>query len=112
MLYYSKKTKQMYETVDALEEAEKAYDAEKAERERQAAERKSRADEVRKAYEHAQEIRRAAAEMITEADKEYYALQNKFVQDYKVFHSSVYETRAADDNVIGLLGTTLAAWFL
>lgn len=112
MLYYSKKTKQMYETVEALEEAEKAYDAEMAEREKQAAERKSRADEVRKAYEHAQEVRRAAADMITKADKEYYALRDKFVQDYKGFHWTVYETQTVDDNVINLLGHTLASWLL
>lgn len=111
MLYYSEKDKKFYKTEDELKEAEKAYDEAQAEIEKKAQEKKARAKEVEEAYKHAQDVRKSAAEMIKQADDEYYALRNKFVEDYGSFHMSYSsKTDSADDAVIAL-GRALADWF-
>lgn len=111
MLYYSKKTKKLYETVEELETAEKAYDAERAEAEKKAAEKKDRAKAIEGAYKHAQEVRKAAAEMIKDADKKYYDLRNEFIKDYGSFHMSYSEkTDNTEDAAIAALSRVLGGW--
>lgn len=111
MLYYSKKTKKLYETVEELEAAEKAYDEERAEAEKKVAEKKDRAKAIEEAYKHAQEVRKAAAEMIKEADKKYYDLRNAFIKDYGSFHMSYSEkVDDAEDAAISALSRVLSGW--
>ncbi|MBO7732410.1 MAG: hypothetical protein J6S67_07650 [Methanobrevibacter sp.] len=111
MLYYSEKSKKFYKTEEELKEAEEAFDAERAEIDKRAAEKKSRAQEVEKAYKHAEEVRKTAAEMIREADKEYYTLRNEFVKDYGSFHMSILEKDSDGDDVIVALSNALSSWF-
>jgi len=111
VLYYSKKTKKLYETVEELETAEKAYDEEHAEAEKKVAEKKDRAKAIEDAYKHAQEVRKAAAEMIKEADKKYYDLRNAFIKDYGSFPMSYSEkVDDAEDAAISALSRVLSGW--
>lgn len=110
MLYYSEKDKKFYKTEEELAEAEKAYDKAQEEIQQKAQEKKERAQKVEEAYKHAQEVRKAASEMIKTADEEYYALRNKFIEDYGSFHMS-YSTKEKPDEALSVLSQALADWF-
>ena len=111
MLYFSEKSKKFYKTEKELVEAEKAYDAEQAEATKKANERKTRAKAVEKAYKHAEEVRKEAAEQIRKADKEYYDLKNKFVKDYGAFHWSIDDCDSDSDEALDAFSNILRVWF-
>lgn len=110
MLYYSEKSKKFYKTENELRAAEKEYDAAKVEEERKAKEKKAEAKAVEAAYKKAQEVRSAAAEMIKQADEEYYNLRNKFVEKYGSFHMSYSDKNAKTDDIISILDNLINSW--
>jgi viroplasmin and RNaseH domain-containing protein len=81
MKIISELTGQEYKTVQECEEAETAYleeiEAKKVEEAKLKEERKARAAEVRAAY-----------EAIKDAEKVYFELRNKFIEDYGYYHES------------------------
>ena len=77
MKYYSDKTKKLYETVEDLSKAEKAYD-------------EVHAAELKKAEEKKQaaEVIRAARKAIVDAQNKYNELVNQFIKDYGSYHET------------------------
>ena len=90
MKYYSEKTNKTYDTVEALEDAEKKLEVQKAEDQKKLDEKKSRAHEVEEAYKKTISAREEARKIIKEADDAYYKLRDKFVNDYGSYHISYY----------------------
>lgn len=86
MKYYSEITKKVYDTKEALVKAEETKKAELAKEDALVQKRKERANEVRDAYQKAIEVRKKAQKEIEEAEKKYYALRDKFVEDYGSWH--------------------------
>ena len=78
MKYYSEITKDVYETVDALEEAEAKKKEELAAFEKEKAEKKRRAEEVSAAFAEVKEAQ-------TKANK----LLDDFCKDYGAYHTTI-----------------------
>lgn len=78
MKFYSDKTKELYETAEALTDAEKAFDEAAAEKENLKAKRAERAKEVEDAFQAARVAQKAADEML-----------EKFLKDYGSFHTTI-----------------------
>ena len=81
MKIISELTGQEYKTVQECEEAETAYleaeEAKKTEEAKLKEERKARAAEIKDAY-----------QAIKDAEKVYFDLRNKFIEDYGYYHES------------------------
>lgn len=77
MKYYSDKTKKLYETVEDLNKAEKAYDEAHAAELKKAEEKKHRAEEIQ-----------AALKAIVDAQHKYNELVNQFIKDYGSYHAT------------------------
>lgn len=77
MKYYSDKTKKLYETVEDLSKAEKAYDEVHAAELKKAEEKKQRAEEIQ-----------AALKAIVDAQHKYNELVNQFIKDYGSYHAT------------------------
>ena len=86
MKYYSEITKKVYDTEEALVKAEETKKAELAKVDELAQKKKERANEVRDAYQKVIEVRKKAQKEIEEIEKKYYALRDKFVEDYGSWH--------------------------
>lgn len=86
MKYISEKTNKVYDTVEALEIAEKEYDVKLKEKEEAASKKKERANEVQEAYKEYIEVKKKANEEIQKAEEKYLELRNKFVKDYGSWH--------------------------
>ena len=78
MKYYSELTKEVYDTPELLEEAEKVVLEANKEKERKLTERAERAKAVEKAFAEARESRKKADELLSE-----------FCKDYNSFHMSI-----------------------
>lgn len=93
MKILSEKTNKYYDTVDECIAAEKEYDeavaAEKKRQEELVTARKARADEVEKAFQNLVEVKKAAAQAVADAKKEYNDKLNAFCKDYGQFHMSI-----------------------
>ena len=77
MKYYSDKTKKLYETVEDLSKAEKAYDEVHAAELKKAEEKKNAAEAIR-----------AARKAIVDAQSKYNELVNQFIKDYGSYHET------------------------
>lgn len=77
MKYYSDKTKKLYETVEDLNKAEKAYDEAHALEIKKAEMKKARAEEIKN-----------ARKAIIEAQNKYNELVNKFIKEYGSYHET------------------------
>lgn len=77
MKYYSDKTKKLYDTVEDLSKAEKAYDEVHAAELKKAEEKKNAAEAIR-----------AARKAIVEAQNKYNELVNQFIKDYGSYHET------------------------
>ena len=86
MLYTSEKTNKSYKTVEELEVAEKEFDKAEAEKKALTEVKKSRAEEVQKAYEEYLQIKNDCFKQIREAEQKYVDLRNKFAEDYNGYH--------------------------
>lgn len=86
MLYTSEVTGKSYKTVKELEAAE--AEAKKAEEEKKALVevKKTRAKEVEDAYLEYQKVREEAYQKISEAEKKWLNLRDKFAEDYHGYH--------------------------
>ena len=80
MKYYSELTKEVYDTPELLEEAEKVVLEENKEKERKLTEHAERAKAVENAFAEAQEARKKADELLSE-----------FCKDYESFHTTIKE---------------------
>lgn len=80
MKYYSELTKEVYDTPELLEEAEKVVLEANKEKERKLTERAERAKAVEKAFAEAREARKKADELLSE-----------FCKDYGSFHTTIKE---------------------
>lgn len=78
MKYYSEMTKQVYDTTQELEAAEKEVLDEQKAQEEKLAKRAERAKEVEAAYAKAAEAKEQADELL-----------NEFLKDYNSFHMSI-----------------------
>lgn len=110
MKYLSEKTKQAYESVKELEEAEKKFDAKTAADTIKLEEKKADAKKVEDAYKHSLEVRKQASDLINTADDAYIAARNMFINKYGCYHQSYYSTGGEDgggiticDNNVGVL---------
>ena len=90
MKYYSEKLNKVFDTTEALESAEKDYQAKEAEKAKLTEVKKQRADEIKLAYKKTMDAREQARKIIKEADDNYYKLRDKFVEDYGSYHMSYY----------------------
>lgn len=77
MKYYSDKTKRLYDTVEDLNKAEKAYDEVHAAELKKAEEKKNAADAIK-----------AARKAIIDAQSRYNELVNQFIKDYGSYHET------------------------
>ena len=77
MKYYSDKTKKLYETVEDLNKAEKAYDEAHAAELKKAEEKKQRAEEIK-----------VARQAMMTAQNKYNELVNQFIKDYGCYHET------------------------
>ena len=77
MKYYSDKTKKLYETVEDLTKAEKAYDEVHAAELKKAEEKRRRAEEIK-----------AARKVLIDAQNAYSKLMNQFIKDYGSYHET------------------------
>lgn len=80
MRYYSEKTGKLYDTPEAIEAAEKAYDKEKKELEKAKEEKRLAAKRVEDAYAAVNEARKKADEELS-----------KFCEKYGAYHATVKE---------------------
>ena len=78
MKYYSDVTRQVYDTEDALKQAEEAEAKRLAEIEEKNKKRGERAKEIEEAY-----------KAILDAQAHYTELRNKFIEDFGSFHMTV-----------------------
>ena len=81
--YKSNLLDKYFDSYDELVKAEEAYEAEKAEKNKLATERKARAEEVKKARADARD-----------ANKKYKELLTAFIEDYGSWHDTIEETTA------------------
>ena len=86
MLYTSEVTGKSYKTVEELEKAEALVAEEKAAKEKLVAEKTERANEVKAAYEEYLKIKEECVLKVSEAEKRYTDLRDKFAQDYNGYH--------------------------
>lgn len=86
MKYYSEVTKKVYDTPEALNEAEEVVVKEYKEKEKKLTERAERAKEVENAFMEAQAARKKADDLLSE-----------FCRDYGSFHTTIKEPT----NVLG-----------
>lgn len=77
MKYYSDKTKKLYETVEDLNKAEKAYDEAHALEIKKAEQKKKAADEIK-----------TARKAMFDAQTRYNNLVNQFIKDYGSYHET------------------------
>lgn len=80
--YYSDLTNKIYETEEALEEAEKAYNDKLAEKKKLEEERKADYEKVKEAYRAAEAQKKAADELLQE-----------FLKKYKGVHETTDKTK-------------------
>lgn len=80
MKYYSDKTKKLYETVEDLNKAEKAYDEAHALEIKKAGIKKEKADEIRE-----------ARKVMIDAQNKYNELVNKFIKEYGSYHETYHD---------------------
>lgn len=91
MKYYSEKLNRVFDTEDEVVKAEKEVEDKKAEEAKKSEEKKARAEEVKKAYAHINDVRKECAVKMDEAYKSFYDLRDAFIKDYGSFHLSFYE---------------------
>lgn len=91
IIYYSEKLNETFDTQAELEQAEAAREAELAAKkeaaEKAKADRSARAKEIEAAYAKIVE----AEKVLSEAQNNYKALRNKFIEEYGSFHMTVHK---------------------
>lgn len=93
MKYYSTKLNRLFDAVEELKEAEKAYDEKQKEAEAKKAKRSEAAKKVQEAYKLADETRKAADAALEE-----------FCKEYGSYHTTVTKpARDAEDVLFKLL---------
>ena len=90
--YHSKLLNKYFESYDDMLREEAEFKRQNEEKLKKQAERKERAAEVEDAYKKTLEARDQARKLIEEADKKYYELRNKFIQDFGSYHISYTNT--------------------
>ena len=98
MLYFSQKDNKFYKTEEELIEAEKEFDKVQEEERKKAKEKKARVKAIDEAFKKTQEVRKAAAAMIQEADDNYKKLREEFVKDYGSYHATYSLSDVKDEN--------------
>ena len=111
MLYTSEKTGKSYKTVEELEQAEKAFDDAEAEKSKALEIKKARAKEVQEAYEHYLKVRKEAYKAISEAEKDWLELRDKFAQDYNGYHYTYINDNGKETITFGdLVEAIVKSW--
>ena len=85
-MVYSKLLQKPFDTLEELKTAEDAYNKANEEKLRLTAEKKTRAKEVEEAYLEYQKVRKEAYKKISEAEKKWVELRDKFAKDYNGYH--------------------------
>jgi hypothetical protein len=111
VMVYSKLLKKPFDSIEELKEAEKKYHEENDAKLKLVEEKKSRAKEIEDAYKHSMDVRKEARQMIKEADDKYYALRNKFVEDYGSYHLSYYNDNGKEFVSLSDMIDSFFKWF-
>lgn len=100
MKYYSEVIKQVYDTPEALEEAEKVVLEEQKVKEEKLAKRAERAKEVEEAIKAAETAKEKANELI-----------NSFVEDYGSFHTTLRKPIHRENALDTLIDAMINSYF-
>lgn len=110
MKYYSEKTKSVYDTVEALQTAEKEFDEKEAEKLKLAEVKKTRAKEVENAYAEYQDVKEKACKEIAEAEDKYIKLRDAFAKDYNGYHMTYVNDNGVKSISFGDIVSNLFDW--
>ena len=88
--YKSNLLNKYFDTKEELEQAEAKYHEENDALQKQLAEKKARAEEIKSLKQKTIEARRDAQKLIRDADEAYYKARAEFIKDYGSYHESYY----------------------
>jgi len=108
--YKSKLLNKVFDTKEALEEAEAKYHAENDAKIKLAEEKKARAKEVEDAYLNLQKVREEAYNKIAEAEKKWIELRDKFSKDYNGYHMTYVNDNGKKTITFGDLFDSFFNW--
>lgn len=108
-MYFSKKTKKMYNSMEELKKAESEF-LQKEQAEKQARnQKKAEAKEVEEAYANVVKVKKEAVKNIEAAEKNYNEKLHNFVNKYGSFHMS-YSVGDTDKDFVSVVNSVLEDW--